>query len=103
MLLPGPSLDTIRWREDNYPSVKYTESSIIITRKIGDVPHLIPTSVFEIRPRIVFSNEIIGTTIEAKCTVHARNLESQFEQSLTIRITEPVPEKVDSVEETAVE
>lgn len=101
MLLPGLSPDAIRSRVNNYPTVKYTESSIIIIRKIGDVPHLLPTTVFNIRPRIVFSNELIGKTIEAKCTIHARNLEEQFVQSLTIRIAEPVPDEVDSVEKTA--
>lgn len=101
MLLPGLSPDAIRSRVNNYAIVKYTESSIKIIRKIGDVPHLLPTAVFNIRPRIVFSNELIGTTIEAKCTIHARNLETQFVQSLTIRIAEPVPDEVDSVEKAA--
>lgn len=100
MLLPIASPYSIRWKVNNYPSVEYTESFIKITKKIGDVPHLIPTEVFIIPPRIAFSKNLIGATIEAKCTIHARNLETTYDQLLTIRIAEPVDEEDDSADET---
>jgi hypothetical protein len=97
ILLSGPVVKMNPSGLMSYPIVENTESSIIITETIGDIRHHLPKFVFNIPPRAVFSKDLVDTTIEAKCTIHARNLETPYVQPLIIRIVEPVPQGVDLV------
>lgn len=72
-----------------YPNVKLHNSSIKIMAEVGDVPHQIPTTAFKIPIRLALFPEIIGSTIEVTCTIHARNLETPFVQSLKIHVVAP--------------
>lgn len=91
------------WVARNYPEVESSESSIVITQEIGKIPHCTSTKAFKVPPRIVFSNDLIGTTVEVKCTVYAQNLEIPYVQPLRITVVEPEPQEVEVTDNAEVE
>ena len=73
----------------NYPEVNYTESSIVIYQRIGDVKHRLPINAFKVPIRIVFLDQLAGKVVEIKCKIFGKNLIKPLTETLKIKIIFP--------------
>lgn len=74
----------------NYPEVKYTESSIVISQTIGDVKHRLPINAFKVPIRIVFLDQLAGKVVEIKCKLFGKNLIEPLNKILRIKLIAPI-------------
>ena len=70
----------------NYPEVNYTESSIVIYQRIGDVKHRLPINAFKVPIRIVFLDQLAGKVVEINCKLFGKNLIEPLNEILKIKL-----------------
>lgn len=72
-----------------YPDIEILENKIIVTDKLDDIKHHIPTEAFIDPLRIIFKSGLNGKTIDMDIQLFAKNLEKPLEDKLQLKIVAP--------------
>lgn len=83
---PYLKMPRINYDNLNYPNFKKEKEYYVFNENIGDLKHHLPQEIFNIPIRMVFTEKIIGDTIEFECKLFGRNLLKPIEFKLEIEI-----------------
>lgn len=83
LIIPKVDIDIEATR---YPKVEESEEFFTITDHAGDIKHHILTDLFEVSPRVVFAERLIGEVIPLTYKLLAKNLQTPIYGTLSLYI-----------------
>jgi schlafen family protein len=88
MIAAAMNISSFGDKSRQYPSVKLNENQFEIRQRLNQLRHGIETSLFGIPIRVFADQQMAGKTIEAKITIHGKNLTKALQLEVPIRFAE---------------